>query len=259
MTITDDLLSRIEDASLNASAPSQQRWLDGWIVRYSLGKARRARCVNAVAVGRLPVAQKLQQVRALFKAADVPLVVRITKFTQPPSLDDELAALGYAKLDATLVLVKPNLRASEPVPVARLPKGMHWQALDADAFAQAVGALRGSPMAHRSSHAARLKSSPVPVRGFAICRDDNGQALVCGQYTSEADMVGLYDIFTHPEVRGQGLASALCERMLSLSVNDGGTTGYLQVESTKTPALQVYRRLGFVDGYTYHYREPADA
>ena len=27
------LLSRIEDAGLNASAPPQQRWLDGWIVR----------------------------------------------------------------------------------------------------------------------------------------------------------------------------------------------------------------------------------
>jgi ribosomal protein S18 acetylase RimI-like enzyme len=256
MTLTDELLSRIEDASLNASAPCQQRWMDGWIVRYSPGKARRARCVNAVAVGRLPVAQKLQQLRALFKAADVPLVVRITKFTQPPSLDDELAALGYAKLDATLVLVKPQLQTKEPAP---LPTGMHWQALDADAFAQAVGALRGSPIEHRSSHAARLKSSPVPVKCFAICRDDGGQALVCGQYTSEADLVGLYDVFAHPEVRGQGLASALCERMLSLSVNDGSATGYLQVESTNTPALQVYRRLGFVDGYTYHYREPADA
>ena len=38
------LLSRIEDAGLNASAPPQQRWMDGWIVRTSPGKARRARC-----------------------------------------------------------------------------------------------------------------------------------------------------------------------------------------------------------------------
>jgi hypothetical protein len=114
--LTDDLLSRIEDASLNASAPSQQRWMDGWIVRYSPGKARRARCVNAVAGGRLPTAQKLQRVRELFDAAGVPLVVRITKFSQPPGLDDELAGLGYAKLDATLVLVKPDLRTTELLP-----------------------------------------------------------------------------------------------------------------------------------------------
>ena len=53
------LLSRIEDAGLNASAPPQQLWLDGWLVRFSPGKAKRARCVNAVALGRLPVDERL--------------------------------------------------------------------------------------------------------------------------------------------------------------------------------------------------------
>ena len=33
------LLSRVEDAGLNASAPPQQRWLDGWLIRFSPGKA----------------------------------------------------------------------------------------------------------------------------------------------------------------------------------------------------------------------------
>ncbi len=43
------LLSRVEDAGLNASAPPQQRWIDGWLLRFSPGKAKRARCINAVA------------------------------------------------------------------------------------------------------------------------------------------------------------------------------------------------------------------
>jgi hypothetical protein len=46
-----DALSRIEDAGLNASAPPQQRWLDGWLLRFSPGKANRARCINALAAG----------------------------------------------------------------------------------------------------------------------------------------------------------------------------------------------------------------
>jgi hypothetical protein len=36
------LLSRIEDAGINASAPQQQRWIDGWLVRFSPAKAQRA-------------------------------------------------------------------------------------------------------------------------------------------------------------------------------------------------------------------------
>ena len=71
---TTALLSRIEDAGLNASAPPQQRWLDGWLLRFSPGKAKRARCINAVAPGRLPVADKLalcaQPLRRRRAAAD---------------------------------------------------------------------------------------------------------------------------------------------------------------------------------------------
>src|SRR5687767_11147043 len=53
------LLTRAEDAGLNASAPPQQLWLDGWLVRFSPGKAKRARCINALAGGRLSVGHKL--------------------------------------------------------------------------------------------------------------------------------------------------------------------------------------------------------
>ncbi|NUP85888.1 MAG: GNAT family N-acetyltransferase, partial [Burkholderiaceae bacterium] len=35
---------------------------------------------------------------------------------------------------------------------------------------------------------------------------------------------------------------------------------YLQVDAANAPARAVYRRLGFADGYGYHYRSPlADA
>jgi GNAT superfamily N-acetyltransferase len=252
----DDLLSQIEDASLNASAPPQQRWLDGWIVRYAPGKARRARCVNAVANGRLPLADKLANVSALFDAAGLPLVLRITRFTQPAQLDEQLAALGYRQEGLTHVLVKTGLTADEPAP---LPGGLSWMPLDLAAFAEAVGTLRGSPAAHRQSHATRMALSPVPVSGFAIRRDADGEVVACGQFTQEGDLVGLYDVFAHESMRGQGLARNLCERMLSISANNGARTAYLQVEATNAPARQVYARLGFQSGYTYHYRERPEA
>jgi hypothetical protein len=78
-----DLLSRIEDAGLNASAPPQQRWLDGWLLRFSPGKAKRARCINAVAAGRLPAREKLALAEAVYAEAALPLIVRITPFTLP--------------------------------------------------------------------------------------------------------------------------------------------------------------------------------
>jgi hypothetical protein len=67
---------------------------DGWLVRFSPGKAKRARCVNAVAAGRLPLPTSWRR-RPVFRAAGLPMVVRITPFTQPAGLD---ADAGGARL-----------------------------------------------------------------------------------------------------------------------------------------------------------------
>jgi len=218
------LMSRVEDAGLNASAPPQQRWLDGWLVRYLPGKARRARCINALAPGLLPLADKLAMAEPVYAEAGLPMIFRLTRFTQPPGLDDELQRLGFAQVDGP-------------------------------AYAEAVGALRGSPPEHRSSHALRLQHSPVPYQGFALVRQDDANVLACGQFAREGELVGLYDVHTHESARGQGLAGLLCERMLTISASQGAKTGYLQVDGANHPALAVYRRLGFAPGYGYHYRE----
>src|SRR5437762_3978385 len=89
-----DLLARVEDAGLNASAPPQQRLIDGWLVRFSPGKAKRARCVNAVAAGRLRLADKLALCEQVYAAAGLPMFVRITPFSEPHGLDLALAGLG---------------------------------------------------------------------------------------------------------------------------------------------------------------------
>lgn len=249
----DTLMSRVEDAGLNASAPPQQRWLDGWLVRYLPGKARRARCINAVAPGRLPVAQKLALAAPVYQAAGLPMIFRLTAFTQPAGLDDELANLGYGIVDHTRVMVLPTLPTARSA--ASLPPDVHWTTLDGLAFAQAVGALRGSPAEHITSHALRLSHSPVPYQGFALRRQSDGAVLACGQLAQEGEMVGLYDVFTHESVRGQGLSTLLCERMLVISTKQGAKLAYLQVDAENQPALTVYRRLGFADAYRYHYRE----
>jgi ribosomal protein S18 acetylase RimI-like enzyme len=253
----DALLSRIEDASLNASAPPQQRWLDGWILRYSPGKARRARCINAVAAGRLPLDVKLAYATALFAAAGLPMVARITRFTQPPELDSQLAERGWPAVDTTRVQVLANLNRPAPAP---LPAGTEWALLTPPEFAEAVGELRGSPAIQRQAHVQRLLTSPVPYQGYVIRRISDGCVLACGQSAREGDLVGLYDVYTHEAQHGLGWAATLCQRLLAQAAADGAAVAYLQVEGGNTTALRVYQRLGFVDGYTYHYREaPAAA
>lgn len=251
-TLPETLLSRIEDAGINASAPPQQRWLDGWLLRFSPGKAKRARCVQAVADGRLPLDERLAQCASQFAEAGLPMVVRLTPFSRPTGLDGHLAALGWHRLDDTRVMVAPNC----PSAAEALPPGMQLQRLGHAEFAHAVGELRGSPSGHRTAHAERLAASPVPYQGWALRRQADATILACGQTATEANLVGLYDVFTHPAARGQGLARRLCATLLANAQAAGARVAYLQVDGENAPARAIYHRLGFADAYAYHYRTP---
>ncbi len=248
------LLIRAEDAGLNASAPPQQLWLDGWLVRFSPGKAKRARCINAVATGRLSVGHKLARAEGVFVEAQLPMVVRITPFTRPAGLDSELAARGFAAIDDTRVMIAPRLGHLLPPRLPKVPGGLKWAALGHAAMAEAVGALRGSPLSQRAAHAERLAIAPVPFKALAIKRAEDGVLLACGQSASEGDLVGLYDVFVTEAARGLGLGSVLCTQLLTHARDAGARSAYLQVEADNHAARAVYARLGFADGYGYHYR-----
>ena len=244
------LLSRIEDAGLNASAPPQQLWLDGWLVRFSPGKAKRARCVNAVAAGRLPIESRLRACEAVFAEAGLPMIVRITPFTLPRELDDVLARRGLHRFDDTRVMALADLStlAAGAVPTP----GAEVLSTGLEAFAQRVGALRGSPLSQRQAHGQRLQNSPVPF--YAVEMHVDSELVTCGQFAIEGPLVGLYDVFTAPNARGRGYARALCRHMLQQAHTRGAKHAYLQVESDNPAARAVYQHLGFADAYAYHYR-----
>ena len=244
------LLSRIEDAGLNASAPPQQLWLDGWLVRFSPGKAKRARCVNAVATGRLPVDERLLACGAVFSQAGLPMIVRITPFTLPQTLDATLESQGLHRFDDTRVMALADL--SDFDKSAPLAAGTEVHAVGLEAFAQRVGSMRGSPLSQRQAHGQRLQNSPVPFHAFEMHVDS--ELVACGQFAIEGPLVGLYDVFTAPSARGKGFAGLLCRHLLQQAHTRGAKHAYLQVEGDNHPARAAYHRLGFVDGYAYHYR-----
>ena len=229
--------SRIEDAGLNASAPPQQRWIDGWLVRFSPGKAKRARCVNAVAAGRLPLDEKLARCqRGLRRRRACRCIVRITPFSQPRGLDEQLAARGMERFDDTRVMVA-SLDAVAPADAERAADaGDVAAAVDGDALRRsgrraarlvALAQRRPTPSASRNRRCRIARSAS---------RDARRRVLACGQIAIEGDMVGLYDVFT-AERRAARAWRARCAR--SCCSSRGATaraSAYLQVEASNVPA-----------------------
>lgn len=247
-----ELLQAAETAGLNASAPPQQEILDGWLIRLSPGKAKRSRCVNALAQGRLPLTEMLARCQQAFEQAGLPLVLRLTPFSQPADLDQQLAALGWSFFDDTRVMIKPDLST---LPSVELPAGCRLQSASHAEYALAVGRLRGSTATEIDAHAERMREAPVRYEGMLML-NGKGELLACGQFAREASLVGLYDVFTVAAHRRQGLGRLLCINLLSLAREQGARNAYLQVSADNYMARSIYSRLGFVDGYSYHYRTP---
>jgi GNAT superfamily N-acetyltransferase len=238
-----DDLRRLEELCLNSSATPRQLLYDGWLVRLAPGKAKRARSINPFYPSSGDLDAKLARCAELYRAAELPLLVRITPFVHPADLDAALAARGFALFEETRVMTADIGDGEGDAGV---------EPCDLDTLVAAVGALRGSPERDRASHRQRLGELPLPVQGFAI-RD--GDAIVCaGVVIAELPWVGLFDVVTAPAHRGRGLASRLTRGMLAWARGAGATHAYLQVDATNAPARAVYGNHGFVDRYAYWYR-----
>jgi ribosomal protein S18 acetylase RimI-like enzyme len=246
----DDALSaRIEEAGLNAPQPPEQLLYDGWLLRFSHGQARRARSVNAIAAGCLPLAQKLATCSHWYARCALPCLFRITPFSQPRELDAALAAAGFVALDETRVMAAP-LQLVQP------PSDAPAQEVPIDRFAHEVGRLRGSSAQQIAAHEVRLRASPLAPFAQRLLLVDGGDVVAAGQLLLEHDLLGLYDIVTRADRRGRGLATALTRELLLRGARAGARTAYLQVSADNLAAMRIYRKLGFVDRYAYWYRTP---
>lgn len=242
---------RIEEAGLNALQTQRQLFYDGWLLRLSAGKAKRARSVNACFGSTLPLAHKIDHCERIYAQHGLTPLFRMTPFDRPADLERALAAGGYEAFDETLVQAA-RLEEAPAIPEALV--GLEVAALGVDAFVEAVGELRASSASQRDAHRERLHNSPLEKRCVAIRAA--GRVVCTAQVAIEGDLVGVYDVVTAEDARGRGHATLACRSLLSWAWQHGANIAYLQVSEDNSPAIAIYRKLGFATVYAYHYRGP---
>lgn len=235
---------RIEELSLNSSAPPGQLVYDGWILRLLKGKAKRARSVNAVYESRLPLDTKIAYCERLYQQAGVPALFRITPYVLPSDLDDQLARRGYERFDPTAV------EAAQIDPA--LLDGLPAESMELRAWVEAVSELRGSPPEHRAAHFARIDG--MPLRKLPVAVRDNGKVVATGLAILEDDCVGLFDIITRQTAQRRGHARTVVASLLRNARELGARHAYLQVQEENVAARRLYAQFGFAQQYLYWYR-----
>ncbi len=254
------LLARIEDAGINASAPREQRWVDGWLLRLSPGKAKRARCIQAVAPGRLGHRRQAGALPAALRGGGTSTLradhaVLAAARARPPSRRPR-AWSGSTTRGSWSSHRSPS---SPRLPARRVPV-QRSRAPTRRAFADWVGAPRGSSAVERHAHAERICPTRRAAPRRARARAPNGEIVAGGLVVIEGEVAGLYDVFTAEAERGRGHArSALppSARVRREPRRDAWAT--CRSTPRNEAARRIYRRLGFADAYAYHYRTPPAA
>jgi ribosomal protein S18 acetylase RimI-like enzyme len=84
--------------------------------------------------------------------------------------------------------------------------------------------------------------------------DVDGASAACGMAVAERELVGLFDLVTHPDARRRGHARALVNGLLAWARQRAAQHAYLQVMEANAAARPLYESLGFTELYRYWYR-----
>ena len=239
-------VSQLEDLMLNMSAPSEQLLYDGWLLRFSPHDIKRAQSVAAL-YSTLLVADKIARTEELYKRAGLPPLFRITPLSQPPDLDKELEARSYQRFETSSVQVAPL----EP-PFGETRDDLRFEREQMLPWLEHASALHGWDLASQQSLRRRLEAAVLPSSYMTVWLGDVVAA--CGRVAVDGASGGLLDVITEESIRGKGIGSALTAGLLQIAYEQGARAAWLAVLADNTPALAVYRKLGFRPVYEYWYR-----
>jgi ribosomal protein S18 acetylase RimI-like enzyme len=242
------MIQSIEEHTLNAWPALRQFLYDGWVLRFANGYTQRANSVNVLYPGQQDVAHKIERCIALYQGQKQPPIFRITPLAQAEGLDDLLAAIGFRQGSPTGVYLL-DLASVEPAP--EITANFHYWPHYAPEWEAHFVRFKGR-LEQRATHQAMLQRI-IFQTCFATIRAES-DVVACGLGVLEGDYVGLFDIITAAEARRQGFAERLMINLLHWAKANGASTAYLQVEGHNTPAINLYRKLGFVESYQHWYR-----
>jgi GNAT superfamily N-acetyltransferase len=168
----------------------------------------------------------------------------------PPGLDDALSRRGYQQGGPV------SLQVAAPRQIARHLSAPALQvelteSLDAVWFQLLMAAQ--TPDADPAPPEWRLLQRVDRPSAYATALI-SGRPVAVGRAVADAGWVGVFSMATLPGDRRHGAAGAVLAALADWAGNHGSTRMYLQVTRDSSAAARLYRRAGFQEACTYHYR-----
>ncbi|NHA68731.1 GNAT family N-acetyltransferase [Phycicoccus sp. CMS6Z-2] len=240
----------LQRVMVGAWPPVESEHLGGWLLRASGGFTQRANSVMTAGDPARPLPAALEEAEAWYARRGLPPAVTVFGPVGLTAGADPLGALllerGYAPRVTTTTYTAAVAEVADSVaatPTAG-PEVTTTTALDDDWFA-AYTRYREAP-----EQWARAVLTGSPEQVFAAVRD-GGEVLALGRLGVAATWGGVAAMWTAPEARRRGLATAVLGALARAARERGVRSVHLQTDDDNDGAVAVYRRHGFAPHHAY--------
>ena len=246
--MTDNILL-YEELSLNAHPSLQTQFYDGWILRFANGYTKRANSINPLYSSTDDLQLKITECEKRYAACGLPVVYKLTDGTDP-DIEKLLEQQNYISVEPAFVMSTAlNSRDSS--------------------FGDCVTTDRADEewlkayftFSHYTDNVRITTAGQIleNVKNTLICGRvvKDGVPAACGLAVIERGYAALQNIVVDEAQRGKGYGQEICESLMSAAKSLGAHTAYLQVIQENYKAVNLYRKLGFTDVYSYWYRVKA--
>ncbi|MEU4770522.1 GNAT family N-acetyltransferase [Micromonospora sp. NPDC023644] len=236
----------LELAADEAWPAAVQGRLGDWRLRAADGWTGRANSALPVGDPDRPLPAALDAVERWYADLGQPPMVN-TPLPLAAPVGAELDARGWGGRPPVLVQTVPlaGLPPAAPEPAGAPPVELAAGPSD-DWLAVAAGRKGGLPDAAR-----HVLTAVDQVRFAHVYAGGTLLAIGRGTVTGQGRWLGLSLVEVLPEARRQGLAGRIIRALADWGAATGASHAFLQVEQRNTPAVALYRSLGFTTHHTY--------
>lgn len=231
----------------NAAMPAlETQPYDGWTLRFAQGYTKRANSVHPLHASTLELETKITFCETHYAIRGQPTIFKMTPTSQPTDLDAALAARGYTFASPTLMQTR-KLTSGEQNGV------LCGDSQLSDAWFTAYQIL--DPVKEKYHQILYKSLALIPYHSwYAALTNQDEKIIAVGLGLQQDEYIGIFNIVVDESQRGRGLGRQIIMILLNWGFQQGARKAYLQVSANNTPALRLYRSLGFQTAYEYWYR-----
>lgn len=247
-------IRRMEAVSFR-SFPATSTVFDGtWAIRLTAGHpSKRLNSVSPLDPSdRLWLEDRIHLAEQRFKSFGRSLVFRLTPLA-PKGLKELLADNGWEEFQESVVMLADisKFELSKTLDQVPLKDAGTW--ID-DFIEMSDGKTDLKP------GLAEVIGATEPETGLFVHSNDTGEKTSVLRCVHDRDVVGVFDLVTHPNFLRQGHGKAVMETALLWAQRKGALSAWLQVLADNKPAVSLYNSMGFSELYRYTYwKPPVDA